>query len=164
MGDNSTVITFDSDSENEMPRKKISVMQEDQLALARIKAVQSRKKNQLRNLEEKCLSVKLALGQIDKRHTERLVQGMIAEQKSICNQLMEVLLQKITPEFKTISDEMKAMRTELREIRALTKNRLRKPINDSASTVSSVSNLSDISSTATLGVYDTRKSMDKKIR
>lgn len=87
--DEDTIVTDLSDS------KKLTRAKQEQLAEARRKAIESRRRTQKAGLEHRLHEVKLLLGEIDPAHIERAQQAMMALEKELHREQKQITLQFI---------------------------------------------------------------------
>ena len=90
--DDDTIITDLSDT----PRpKKLTHAKQDQLAAARIKALESRRKTQKAGLEARLHEVRLLLGELDPTHFESVERAIMSQERDLRRQQKELTLKLI---------------------------------------------------------------------
>lgn len=90
--DDDTIITDLSDT----PRpKKLTHAKQDQLAAARIKALESRRKVQKAGLEARLHEVRLLLGELDPKHLESVERAIMSQERDLRRQQKELTLKFI---------------------------------------------------------------------
>ena len=89
--DDDTIITDLSDARP----KKLTHAKQDQLAAARVRALESRRKTQKAGLEARLHEVKLLLGELDPKHMERVQQAMMSQERELRREQKELTLQFI---------------------------------------------------------------------
>ena len=89
--DDDTIITDLSDSQP----KKLTHAKQDQLAAARIKALESRRRAQKAGLESRLQEVKLLLGELEPKDIERVQQAMMSQERQLRREQKELTLQII---------------------------------------------------------------------
>ena len=73
--------------------KKLTHAKQDQLAAARIKALESRRKAQKAGLEARLHEVKLLLGELDPKHIERVQEAMMSQERELRREQKDLTLQ-----------------------------------------------------------------------
>ena len=146
--DDSVITDFD---DQELKRQTKS----DQLADARVKAVESRRKTQKVRLEERLHQVKMLLGEIDPERIEQVTQAMLSQETDLRHELIDQFTESMRAESKKRADEaasvkrhVDAIKDELRALRHTLTSYSSKPRGlpyDKASTVSTSSNLTTLS-------------------
>ena len=89
--DDDTIITDLADS----TPKKLTHAKQDQLAAARIKALESRRKAQKAGLEARLHEVKSLLGELDPKHIENVQQVLMSQERDLRRQQKELTRQFI---------------------------------------------------------------------
>lgn len=89
--DDNTIITDLSESRP----KKLSHAKTDQLAAARVKALESRRRTQKAGLEARLHEVKLLLGELDPKHIERVQEVIMSQERALRREQKELTLQLI---------------------------------------------------------------------
>jgi hypothetical protein len=127
----------------------------DQLADARVKAVESRRKTQKVRLEERLHQVKTLLGEIDPERIEQVTQAMLSQEADLRHELIEQFTESMRAESKKRADEaasvkrhVDAVKEEVRALRHTLTSKSSKQCGlpyDKASTVSTSSNLTTLS-------------------
>ena len=158
MADDDTVISIDH-------RRPVRQTKDEQLAAARVKALESRRRTQKTKLETKLQQVKVALGDMDPAQSERTVQVILEREAELRNKhakFVNILNDTLRSEAKRREEDstrmkrhMDSMAHDIRSLReAVTKKRSthESSMRDSLSTVSTkTSTLSTLSPLA-LGV------------
>ena len=146
--DDSIITDFDDQDQKKQTKS-------DQLADARVKAVESRRKTQKVRLEERLHQVKMLLGEIDPERIEQVTQAMLSQEADLRHELIEQFTESMRAESKKRADEaasvkrhVDAIKDELRTLRhtlAPHSTKSRGLPYDKASTVSTSSNVTTLS-------------------
>ena len=143
-----TIIADFTDSKSSQQTKS------NQLAGARIKALESRRRTQKMRLE-RLHQVKMLLGELDPEQQQRAMSAMISQETSRCQELIEQFTASMRAEFKKCTDQTASLKrhvdTVKEDVVQLSRKLTHKGVisHDTRPTVQA-SNLSSISSVSTL--------------
>ena len=113
--DNDDIVT-----ELEDEPKHLSKAKTDQLAAARVKALDSRRRTQKAGLEARLHEVRLLLGELDPKHMERVLEAMVSQERDLRRKQSELttqLIEMVKAESAKRSTEYESLKRSIDRIR-----------------------------------------------
>lgn len=140
--DDDTIITDLSDKYT----KKLTHAKQEQLANARVRAIESRRKTQKAGLEHRLHEVKLLLGEIDPSHIQRAQEAMMSLERDLRREQKQLTLQFIEL-VRNESAKRKEENASIKRSIERTKSELEALMSKKASAKHSIVSLSEASGT-----------------